>query len=263
MDALPFPSARTLAHPARKWLEVFTRWGFIANGIVYLIIGVLAVRWALGAGGELIDPEGAFREMLRKPFGKPLLIALIPGFFSYAAWRLLAAFYDSEHDGKSFGGLFARAFGVVKGLLYAGLGMTAVRLAFHTSTGQSTWVPGPMLLLIVALGLLAFACFEMYRAFRAQLSQGLQLYGASAAAREWIVRISRFGIGARGLVLGAFAVLLFRSAAAGRSQVPAAQQSLHFLGNVHPILYLLGGAGIVAYGIYLLVLARYRRIETA
>ena len=52
MDALPLPSARSLAHPARKWLEVFTRWGFIANGIVYLIIGVLAVRWALGAGAN-------------------------------------------------------------------------------------------------------------------------------------------------------------------------------------------------------------------
>jgi hypothetical protein len=103
----------------------------------------------------------------------------------------------------------------------------------------------------------------MYRAFRAQLSQALQLYDARPAAREWIVRISRFGIGARGLVIGAFAVLLFRSAAAGRSQVPAAQQSLHVLGHVHPILYVLGGAGIVAYGIYLLVLARYRRIETA
>jgi hypothetical protein len=262
MDALPFPTARSLAHPARKWLELFTRWGFIANGIVYLIIGVLAVRWALGAGGELIDPEGAFREMLRKPFGKPLLMALIPGFFSYAAWRLLAAFYDSERDGNSWGGLFARGFGVLKGILYAGLGMSAVRLAFHTSAGESTWVPGPMILLVVAIGLLGFACFEMYRAFRAKLSQSLQLRGPSAGTREWIVRVSRFGIGARGLVIGAFAVLLFRSAAAGRAHVPAAQQSLHFLGRVHPTLYLLGGAGILAYGIYLLVLARYRRIET-
>lgn len=263
MDALPFPTARSLAHPVRRWLEVLTRWGFIANAIVYLIIGVLALRWAIGAGGELIDPEGAFREMQRKPFGKPLLVALIPGFFSYAAWRVLAAIYDSEHDGNSWGGLFARAFGVLKGILYAGLGMSAVRLAFHTSAGEMNWVPGPMILLVAALGLLAFACFEMYRAFRAQLSQGLQLYGASRRARQWIVGVSRFGIGARGLVIGAFAVLLLRSAAAGRARVPEAQQSLHFLGSVHPIFYLLGGAGIVAYGTYLLVLARYRRIETA
>ena len=262
MDALPFPSGRTLAHPARKWLEIFTRWGFIANGIVYLIIGVLAVRWAMGAGGDLIDPEGAFREIQRKSFGRPLLIALIPGFFSYAAWRILAAIYDSERCGASWSGLFERAFGVLKGILYAGLGMTAVRLAFHTSAGETHWVPGPTILLVVALGLLGFACSEIYRAYRAQLSQRLQLYAASPAAREWIVKISRFGIGARGLVIGAFAILLLRSAAAGRSHVPAAQQSLHFLGSVHPIFYMLGGAGIVAYGIYLLVLARYRRIDT-
>jgi hypothetical protein len=35
-------------HPARGWLELLARWGFIANGIVYLIVGALALRWALG-----------------------------------------------------------------------------------------------------------------------------------------------------------------------------------------------------------------------
>ncbi len=271
MDAIPFNgTARAIGRPARRWLELLTRWGFIANAIVYIVVGALAVRWAMGAGGQLTDPEGAFRELQRQPFGTPLLIALIPGFFSYALWRVLAAFFDGDRDGRTWGGLFSRAFGVLKGLLYAALGMTAVRLAFSQGTRDLPWLrnilagdSGPIVLFLVAAALLAFACFEMYRALHARLSQGLQLYGVGARAREWIVAVSRFGIGARGLVIGAFAVLLFRYAAAGQAHMPAAQQSIHVLGGIHPALYVLAAAGLIAYGVYLVVLARYRRVETA
>jgi len=270
MEAAPFNrSAESLAHPARRWLEVLTRWGFIANAVVYLIVGILAVRWAMGAGGELTNPAGAFRELREQPFGKPLLIALIPGFFSYALWRVLAAVFDGDRDGNSWGGLFNRAFGVLKGILYAAVGMTAVRLGFGTSTGAADSVAkvlrgdaGPIIMFIVAGALFAVAPFEIYRACQAKLSQGLQLYGTGARARDWIVGVSRFGIGARGMVIGAFAVLLFRYAAAGRPKVPAAQQSFRVLGDIHPVLYLLAGAGIIAYGIYLIVLAHYRRVKT-
>ncbi len=271
MNAIPFPrSAESLRQPARHWLEVLTRWGFVANAIVYLIVGTLALRWALGAGGELTDPEGAFRALGRTAFGRPVMIALIPGFFSYALWRILAAVFDGEGDGRTWAGWFSRAFGVLKGLLYAGLGMTAVRLAFGTGRGESGWIAGILrgdggraIMFIVASGLLAFACYEVYRALQAQLSRGLHLQIGDPQVRRWVIAISRFGIGARGVVIGAFAVLLFKAAAAGRSQLPAAPQSIRMLGDVHPALYILAAVGIISYGIYLIVLARYRRLGTS
>jgi hypothetical protein len=232
-------------------------------------MGTLALRWAMGAGGRLTDPEGAFRELQRQPFGTPLLFALIPGFFSYALWRMLTAIYDGDRDGTSWSGLFCRAFGVLKGLIYAAAGVTALRLASSSPGDSSGWVhsvlagpAGPFILFVVAGSLLAFGCFEIYRAFQAQLSRGLQLHAADPHAQRWIVAISRFGIGARGLVIAAFAVLLFRYAAAGRTQLPAAHQSIRFLGSIHPALYIFAAAGIIAYGLYLLVLARYRRVNT-
>ena len=269
MDALPFPrSADSLRQPARHWLEVFTRWGFVANAVVYFIVGTLALRWALGAGGELTDPEGAFRTLGRTPFGRPGIIALIPGFFSYAIWRVVAAVFDGDRDGRTWAGWFGRAFGILKGVLYAALGMTAVRLAFGTGGGGSNWTAGVLrggsgraIMFVVAGGLLAFACYEIYRALQAQLSRGLHLAIDDARVRRWVIGVSRFGIGARGLVIGAFAVLLFKAAAAGRSQIPAAQQAIRMLGGVHPVLYIIAAVGIIAYGIYLVVLARYRRIE--
>lgn len=268
--AIPFrPSAARLAHPAKRWLEVLARWGFVANAVVYLIVGTLALKWGLGAGGRLTDPDGAFRALEQEPFGKPLLIILIPGFFSYALWRFLAAFYDGDRDGSSPVGMFSRAFGVLKGVLYAGLGLSAWRLALGSGDDRSGWVSevlhgsaGRPLMFAAAAALLAFAAFEFYRAMHSRLSQGLHLALTNGEARRWIVRISRFGIGARALVIAAFAFLLFRYAEAGRSSLPAAQQSFHVLGQVHPALYIVAGSGIVAYGIYLIVLANYRRVDT-
>lgn len=267
--AVPFrQSAARLTHPAKRWLEVLARWGFVANAVVYLIVGTLALKWGLGAGGRLTDPDGAFRALEREPFGKPLLITLIPGFFSYALWRFLAAVYDGDRDGSSAGGVLSRAFGVLKGVLYAGLGLSAWRLAAGSGDGHSGWVSGVLLgsagrplMFAVGAALLAFSAFEFYRALQSRLSQGLHLAVGSDGARRWIVGISRFGIGARALVIAAFAILLFRYAAAGRNSLPATQQSFHVLGQVHPALYIVAGTGIVAYGIYLIVLANYRRVE--
>lgn len=262
-------SSRAVAQPARHWLEVLTRWGFVANAVVYLILGSLMMRWAVGAGGRLTDAEGALRALQRQPLGNALLIALIPGFFSYALWRFLTAFYDGENDGSNASGLFCRGFGMLKGFLYAAMGVTAIRLAFgtdffegHATSGLLRGTSGVVILFIVGLGLFVFAASEAYRAYHARLSQGLRLHGVSVTAHRWIVGISRFGIGARAAVIGAFAILLVRAAAAGRVHTPRPQDLLNVFSRSNTIVYVLIGAGLVAYGIYLLVLAKYRRVNT-
>jgi hypothetical protein len=256
-------------HPVRGWLELLTRWGFIANAIVYLIVGALAVRWALGEGGRLTDPEGAFVAIQRES-GNAFLIALIPGFFSYALWRVLAAIYDGDGDGRSAGGIASRMFGLIKGGLYAALGMDAVRLAFGTSHASQAWATrlasspaGPPIMFVVGAGLFLFACYEMYRAYAAQLSQRLRLHDISPRARHWVVGISRFGIGARALVIGAFGWLVIRAVMSGHAErTPRPTETIHTAAQSQPLLYVLIGAGLIAYGAYLIVLSRYRNVET-
>lgn len=256
-------------HPARGWLEVLARWGFTANGIVYLLVGGLAVRWAIGEGGRITDPEGAFIT-LRRQFGSVALIALIPGFFSYALWRVLAAIYDGEHDGSSAAGIANRIFGVIKAMLYVALGLDAWRLASGGRGGSQTWAAnlasssaGPVIFFALGAGLLLFACFEMYRAYKAQLSKGLSVSAISARARHWIIGISRFGIGARAMVIGAFGWLVIRAVLAGQAgRTPRPTETIHTAAQSQPLLYIVLGAGLIAYGAYLIVLAKYRRVET-
>jgi hypothetical protein len=256
-------------HPARRWLELLARWGFIANAVVYLMVGGLALRWALGEGGRITDPEGAFLTLQRQ-FGSAVLIALVTGFFSYAVWRVLGAIYDGDHDGNGASGIASRLFAVLKGGLYAAMGVDALHLALGNSRGSgsiasklASSAAGPPIMFAIGAGVFLFACYEMYRAYHAQLSRGLQLRDMSSRARKWVVGISRFGIAARALVIGAFGWLVVRAVLSGHAaRTPRPTDTIHTAAQSEPLLYMLIGAGLIAYGAYLIVLSRYRRVET-
>jgi hypothetical protein len=103
----------------------------------------------------------------------------------------------------------------------------------------------------------------MYRAYRARLSTQLRLRGLSGPVREWIVGISRFGIAARALVIGAFGWLVIRAVMGGHAaRTPRPIETIHAAAQSVSLVYLLIGAGLIAYGAYLIVLARYRNLGT-
>lgn len=263
-------SAPALVHPAKGWLEALARWGFVANAIVYLIVGGLILRWAMGNGGQITGSDGALLTLRRQTGGTLMLIALIPGFFSYAVWRLLAAIFDGEGDGSSVGGMANRIFGVLKGMAYAAVGLDTIHMVTRSPSSGDGWArallaspAGSVVLVVAGIGLGAFAIFEAYRAVTAQLSQGLQLHALGSTMRRWVVGVSRFGIGARAGVIAAFAVLLLRGAARHSAKVPGATESIRTAAQSYQPLYVLIGAGLLAYGLYLIVLARYRRVRTA
>ena len=260
-------AAANLARPAGRWIERFARWGFVANAVVYLIVGTLAVRWALGEGGRITDPEGALMAIRRGAGGKALLIALVPGFFSYTLWRILAAIFDGDDDGNDAAGIAGRVFGVIKAGAYAALGLTALRIALGQRVGGSDWtdalLSSPPIAGILSCAILVFACYEMYRAWSSKLSDGLRLGDLHAVARRCVVGISRFGIAARATVIGAFGFLMIRAALNGRPSNPATTTSIHAAANAEPLFYLLIGAGLIAYGLYLAVLSKYRKVRTA
>ena len=121
---------------------------------------------------------------------------------------------------------------------------------------------GPPVMFTVGGGVFLFACYEMYRAYHAQLSQGLRLTDVSRRARSWVVGISRFGIAARSIVIGTFGWLLVRAVLSGHAErAPRPADTLHAAAGSEPVLYVLIGAGLIAYGAYLTVLSRYRRVE--
>ena len=83
--------ARPPDRPLARLLLVRARFGIAARGVVYIVIGVLAVQLALGDGGKATDQQGALHTIAKQPFGTVLLLAVAIGLAGYASWRLLRA----------------------------------------------------------------------------------------------------------------------------------------------------------------------------
>ena len=79
--------------------ELLARAGFVARGIVYGIIGVLALDVAVGHGGKLTDQQGALRAVEEQRFGHVLLTLLAVGLGGYSLWRLFRAILGHGPEG--------------------------------------------------------------------------------------------------------------------------------------------------------------------
>jgi hypothetical protein len=253
------------------WVERFARVGYVAKAILYATVGLLAMGAVFGRG-ESTDSRGAMMKILEAPFGRTLLAIVAIGLVGYAVWRCVSAVIDSERRGNDVKGLALRASFFARGLIHFGLAWSAIRFVWGAggersdngkrAAGAALVAPGgTWLLWAVALGLAGFGLYQIYRAAVAKLSEQLRLGEARREAGSWIIGVSRFGIAARGLVFVAIAWLFGRAAASHDPEkaggIEAALDTLAAFGR-WPFAAI--GAGLIAYGFYELVNARYRRV---
>ena len=92
-DHLKKHSAR-LPQEARRWIVPLARFGFAAQGVVYIIIGSLAALAAFCHGGRTTGSHGALVEILLQPYGQIMLGVIAFGFLGYTLWRLTQAIED-------------------------------------------------------------------------------------------------------------------------------------------------------------------------
>ena len=127
------PDATSPVHEARaaggrfvdtKLFEVLSRAGFIARGLVYAIIGILAFDLATGHGGKITNQQGALKTVEHQPFGHFLLALLAVGLGGYASWRLFRAALGHGPEGADRG--IERLGALGSGIVYAAICALAV-----------------------------------------------------------------------------------------------------------------------------------------
>lgn len=257
------------------WIERFARIGYVAKAVLYGTVGMFAAAAAFGRG-ESTDARGAMVKLLSAPLGRVLLLIVAAGLVGYAVWRCVSAVVDAERRGHDLKGVALRGSFFARGLLHLALAYSAVRLVMGGSpqrsgenseraTGAALSIPGgEWLLWAVAISLAGFGLYQLYRAVAAKLSKQLKIGELREDTGTWLIGVSRFGIAARGLVFMAIGLLLARAAAnhdaSQAGGIADALESLEALG-VWP--YIATGAGLVAYGVYELVNARYRRVQAS
>jgi len=260
----------------RDWIEWLARAGYAAKGVVYFIIGALAVQVAMGDGGKTTGAKGALSTIAGEPFGQTMLVITGIGLLGYAIWKFVQAATDPEHDGSDAKGLAKRGAYVCSGVVHVGLAIEAVRLVIGSAgggggssaqhwTGRLMQQPfGPWLVGIVGIAILIAGAVQTYRAYSAKFMEKLKTQQMSSAERTWSERIGRAGFAARGVVYFVIGGGLLAAAASSNSdEAMGVGQALTKLANQPYGPWLLGlvALGLAAYGVFSAgVLARYRRI---
>jgi fumarate reductase subunit D len=252
-----------------EWLA---RAGFVARGLIYGIIGILAVKLALGAGGKTTNQHGALKTIAQQPFGKVLLIVVAIGLGGYALWRLTHALLGHGPESSDSG--FDRVAALGSGVVYAGMCATAVGIllgsggggsgnAHETTAGVLGWPAGTWLVGIAGVVLIGISLYQGYRGVSKDFLDDSKTEEMSAGVRRWIQWIGTFGHLARMVVFALVGVFLIKAAVDYNPQkavgldgalAKLAQQSYG------PLLLGIVAAGLVAFGVYSVSDARYRRI---
>jgi Domain of Unknown Function (DUF1206) len=268
--------AKNAARSARPWLERLARLGYATEGAMYALIGLLAAGVAFGMGGHATGQRGALEIVVRSPFGSVLVGLIALGFLGYALWRIVQAITDPDGEGTDPKALGKRAGYGVSAFVYAGLAFGAVGLILGSaSQGNGTpgdwtalllsWPLGQALAVCVGLAVVGLGLRELYQAYRARFLNYLELDEMGERVRKWTERWGRFGVAARGLVFGVIGTFLIRAA------LEHDPQEARGLGGALQTLarqplgpWLLGvvALGLVAYGLFMLSVARYRHINT-
>jgi hypothetical protein len=259
------------------WFERLARFGYAAKGVVYLVAGALTARAAFGLGGAATDKNGALQTILSQPFGKFMLIIIGIGLIGYVLLRLVQAIMDPERKGSDAKGIALRIGYVISALLYAGLALSALRLAMGFGGGGSgtqsqglvervfAWPLGRWLDVIVGLVVIGGGLLQLYKAYSSDFSEHMMWNRMSPDERKWATILGRVGLAARGIVQGLVGLFLVQ---AGLLFDPAKVQesggALQSLARPPFGLWTVGviALGLAAYGVYMLVAARYSRIVT-
>jgi hypothetical protein len=256
----------------RNTLERLARFGYGARGVVYGLVGGLALVAALG-GGRPGDSHDALQRLLVGPFGAPLVGLIALGLLAFALWRAVEAVTDADRRGNSLKGLATRGAHLVSAVLYLGLGGTAASLSLGLGFGGgdgvhdgTAWLLGkPLGRWLVALAGLAVAAgglAYLRRAWRGDTTERLSL--DAEARRRWAEPTGRFGYAARGiafLIIGGF---LAAAAWYQRSSEAKGLGEAFLLLRAQPygtVLLALVAAGHAAFGAFGLIQARYRHID--
>ena len=248
--------------PSAANLEMLTRIGFAARGLLYLSIGYLALRF-----GRTENTAGAI-EYLAEGGTRPLVAVMAVGFLAYGVWRLSEAIADTEGQGTGAKAMAARIGGGVSGLVHTGLAFVALNLALgktpeaggnEASSGAATALEMPGGHIVVLLAGAALIGTGLYQLVNAAKAEFLKYLDYHAAHKPWVKWFGRAGYAARGVVFAIIGWSLLQAGmAAEADQASGMAQAIDSLEG--STLFVLVAVGFLLFGLFSFVEARHRKI---
>ena len=269
-------AARAVAGKARDWKGPIGRVGIVGQGVVATIVGLLAIRIAVGDKGDTATSEGAVAWLAQQPGGKFLLVALTVALFALAVWRFLCALTGDPVEGSEPKDRIKYA---VLAFIYLTLAITTLGLTIANWTGSgdtngsgetgdegsqkaaSTLFEWPAGRWLVGLGGVAIIGYAAYN-FHKQVIKKTFAERLDAADDSWVVRLGLVGYTAQSLVYAVVGYFFVQAAIAFESSTAkgpsGALIELAEEGWGRWLLWVIA-IGLFAYGVFCIAEAKYRK----
>jgi Domain of Unknown Function (DUF1206) len=251
-------------------LNMLARLGFVARGIAYIVIGVIAVMLAFGIARHEPDRAGAIEAIADKPFGYLLLWILVIGFLALAVWRFVQAAVKrlnptAGHRVRSllYGIAYAIVFYSTLMFVVHGTKPTSSDSAARDYTAQTLSLDGGRVLVAFAgIVLVAIGIIMAVRGFTAEFTRQLRMGWMSRGTQDAVVRLGQAGYVARALVVAGIGIAALDAAitysAAKAKGVDGVLRSFAQT-PFGPWLLVLVALGLIAFGIFSFFEAKWHR----
>ncbi len=254
-----------------RWLA---RAGLVARGVIYVIIGWIAVEVAFHHSSQQADKTGALHAIGATPVGGILLWLLVIGFAGLALWRLTEAAYGSPGSGGQKTGKRLAALG--RAVVYGVIAYGVLRYALGAGGPQSSdkesvdltgtllkYPGGKFLVIVIGLALIGGGIYLAYQAWQEKFRRDLALAQMRAGTRRIVEWLGKFGGVARGAVFVTAGIFLVIAAVEAKpQQAKGVDSALRALAStpLGPWLLVVVAIGLVIFGLFSCCQARWQRL---
>lgn len=261
---------RARHHPA---LKVLAKVGTAVYGLMYVVVGWLALQVALGDPSGKASGEGALKEIAQQPMGQVVLWCAVIGFAALVIWSgFEAAVGHRDREGKKR--MASRAASGGRAAVFAMLAVLAVQTLTGSSGGGGSKAEegytakvlqlpfGPALVLLVGVGLVGYGGYSAYRGLSDKWKRDLESDGHTGDLGTAITALARIGFTARGVAFVAIGgLVIWAGATHDADKSGGLDQALLTLREAPFGRALLVGVavGLICFGVYNLAKAWYLR----
>lgn len=251
--------------------QVAARCGLVTRGVLYVLIGLLAVRVAFGGGGKEADRQGALQELAEKPFGVVLIWAVGIGLVCMTLWRLSEAVFGAAGpEGDKPVKRLASAgrcvfYGVVafSVLTFSAGGRSGDEQSRDVTAKALDLPAGQWLVGAAGLGIGIAGLVIAVQAARLSFRKHLAMGGVSEGWRKAVDFLGVTGGVARGAVFAAAGgFLLYAALSYDPAQAKGMDDTLRSFTHTAagPWLLVAVAVGLVLFGVFSWAMARWREV---